>query len=587
MVPRSSRYRGNKKKIRKRMFKNFSSSFAISSLILGSAQLVTPTYSEFNSINEQEIDIKACFIFPQTIEDIKEKTSLLHQEAVAFKEDALSQAANVNIDSVMGGIDSYKESIANKDQTPTDNFTGDTNTIEGLQALQNNLQAELSSIQNTITSNEEGMNKLQVITTELNDLLIQTESIITDVFPNAIVESEDRLIEIIKFIQFIEDYMNRAIEECNFSQEYFNEILNEMEIYKLGTEEVITELENGLLQMEDQRALLNDKVGEVDALILNLQSINDSLSARIADIENQLAVISEQIAVLVEIQHMKEDLLAGTDLLTLYLQNSEMLTEEQMQQLLDKLAGIIEKIGTIHPDKKFEIENAIADIEKEIKQLEEETLLERERLKKEEEELLKNKEQEGLEQEEGMEEETELEQNEDDLGEDDKEDEGLQEEDKENLEKEIGDNEDDENLQEEVKEEEQLTDEGEQELGKEESGEGAGNEQNKDKNNNTNEGQTKSEESHANKENQENLNEKEKPEQKPQKLNQQKTTEEAIHTNKEQARKENDQLNLKISSILLGLQESSDPYKETGKDQHPQIKEEIRPAFRSEITYDA
>ncbi|MBS4190151.1 hypothetical protein KHA94_08025 [Bacillus sp. FJAT-49705] len=475
MVPRSSRYKKRKKMQRKKMLKNFTTSVAISSILLGSAQITRPTYGEFNSRNDQDSDIQACFIFPRTVEEYRDRTYELQQETEVLINDALAKLSELDISTMNEKLDALNEEKADEEGATPPDFQADTSTIEGLQALQSQLQSEIIAIQNTIAANEQQIAALQEIITEVQELITKLEEIVSTVFPEAKEQAQLKLDEMIEIIQIIEEIKDRAIQECKFDPEFFNNILEQMNMYKAKTEELILKLDEELVKTEELIQEMNEKATELNDNIEALQTENEGLLAKIVEIESQIAAIDQQIATFRALQAQKEGLKEGTASLIQKLKESTSLTEEQIKQLIEKLTGVIGEIDKINLGNQdvSAIEKAIAEIEKEMKQKEEEARLEKERLEKEklEKERLEQEEKEKLEQE--QKENEELEQEEQQEGEEDLEEEkGEGEEAPEEEEKEDGEELEEENKEDQEKEEGGSEKDGQDEQGQNEDEQG-------------------------------------------------------------------------------------------------------------------
>ncbi|MEH7522605.1 hypothetical protein V7149_04870 [Bacillus sp. JJ1503] len=596
MVPRSSRHRSNKRKQRKRMFKAFSSSVAVSSLILGSGHLVSPTYSEFNSVKEQEVDISACFIFPQTIEQMRDRTVVLQEEAKAILDEALGKVAELDVESMNKKLDSLKKDAETEagDETgeadvaaPSQESGLDMNTIDGLQGAQVQLKADIAALenimntlQNTITANEEEIKALDEITKEIDEMVTQLEEIITEVFPKARDQIQEKLDEINEIIEYILEIKDVAIQDCKFEPQFFEDILLQMNTEKAKTEEFISNLEEKLATTGEQIIQLNNNAVELQTAMEELRQANvellasiESIKAQIAALNDQIAVIDQHIADMKALQEQKDSLFAGMGALKEYLEKSTDLSEEQIQLLLEKLAGVVKDIEKITLDTKdmSAIEKAILELDQEIKQEEEKAKLEKERLAKEEEERekaqLEKEANEAAEAELDQEQETgegedeviEEEEPEDEEAEEDGEDkEETADKDKEGLEE--------GNEGEDGNENEEESEKGDQEL-----------EKGKDQENKDNPGQDKPEKENPAKPEQGNDNQGQKP-QEPKPDN---NSEKVDQGNKEQARKENAKQRENGINLLLGLLERQ----KSGNDEStPQLKDNNKVEMRNEET---
>lgn len=607
------------------MFKAFSSSVAVSSLLLGSGHLVSPTYSEFNSVKEQEVDISACFIFPQTVEQMRDRTVELQEEAKAILDEALGKVSELNVESMNEKLAGLKKDAGTEAGAEGETEGGapsqeqesgaDVITIEGLQEAQALLAAEIAvlentiaTLQNTITTNEEEIKTLEEITKEIEGMVAQLEEIITTVFPKAQEQIQEKLDEINEIIQYILEIKDAAIKDCNFEPQFFEDILLQMNTEKDKTEVFISNLEEKLATTGEEITQLKNNALELQTAMEELKQANvellasiESIKAQIAAINQQIAAIDQQIADMKALQEQKDSLFAGMGALKEYLEKSTDLSEEQIQQLLEKLAGVVQDIENITLDNKdmSAIEKAILELDQEIKQEEEKAKLEKERLAKEEQERLEKErleqeekdreakeaaEEEELDQEqEDGESEEELEEEKPDGEEKEEDGEGKEEtEDKDKEEIEEG------NEKEDEKENEEESEKGDQELEKE-----------KDQENKDNPGQGNPEKADPAKPEQGKPDDKPKQEvpkkeeptkpgegndnqgQKPQEPKPVNNSEKIDQGNKELARKENSNQWENGINLLLGLIERQ----KSGNDERtPQIKDDNKEEMRNEET---
>lgn len=354
------------------MFRTVTSTVAISSLLLGTARLTVPTYAAFTSVQDQEIGVQACFIFPKEIEKRRDLTYEWKEDAIVLMQNALTKASEVNVAGLTEKIDGMIEPGEEAAAEAPPAASVDSTTIEGLQAQQESLRAEIAAIQTTIAANEQRIADLEAIILEIQAFQTKLQDILTTDFPKADEKARENLEKIEKTLEFIKGIVELAIEQCNYDPEFFELILAQMEGYKQELTLFIEEFAKGKELAEEQIELLSTKTEEVHAAIEALRQQNANLLAKITELENAIAAIDQQIIVFQEIQKKKDALKEGAAELIQKLIDSKHLTAEQMKYLMDKLAEI--NVALDNKDLTADIsglEQAIADIEKEMSQLEE------------------------------------------------------------------------------------------------------------------------------------------------------------------------------------------------------------------------
>ncbi len=354
------------------MFRTVTSSVAISSLLLGTARLTVPTYAAFTSVQDQEIGVQACFIFPKEIEKRRDLTYEWKEEAIVLMQNALTKASEVNVAGLTEKIDGMIEPGEEAAAEAPPAASVDSTTIEGLQAQQESLRAEIAAIQTAIAANEQRIADLKAMILEIQAFQTKLQDILTTDFPKADEKARENLEKIEKTLEFIKGIVELAIEQCNYDPEFFELILAQMEGYKEELTLFMEEFAKGKALIEEQIELLSAKTKEVHAAIEALRQQNTDLLAKITELESAIAAIDQQIIVFQEIQKKKDALKEGAAELIQKLIDSKNLTAEQMKYLMDKLAEI--NVALDNKDLTSDIsglEQAIADIEKEISHLEE------------------------------------------------------------------------------------------------------------------------------------------------------------------------------------------------------------------------
>ncbi|TCJ06252.1 hypothetical protein [Cytobacillus praedii] len=371
MKPRSMRHNSKVKKQKRRLFRTFTSSVAISSLLLGTARMTGPTYGAFTSIQDQEIGVQACFIFPKEIEKRRDLTYEWKEEAIALMEEILAKAGEIDVAGMTEKIDGMLKAEEDDVEAPPV-ATFDTTTIEGLQAQQESLRAEIAAIQLTIVENEQKVSDLGVLISEIQEMQTKLQDILTNEFPKGEEKAQENLKKIEETLEFIKGIVKLAIEQCNYDPEFFELILLQIEGFKEELTLFIEEFAKAKTLTEEQIELLTAKIEEANKAIEALQQQNTDLLAKITELESAIAAIDQQIKVFKEIQKKKDALKEGAAQIIQKLIDSKNLTPEQVQYLMDKLAEINAALDNRDLTADISgLDQAIADIEKEMTQLEE------------------------------------------------------------------------------------------------------------------------------------------------------------------------------------------------------------------------
>ncbi|MED3549367.1 hypothetical protein [Cytobacillus praedii] len=371
MKPRFMRHNSKLKKQKRRLFRTFTSSVAISSLLLGTARMTGPTYGAFTSIQDQEIGVQACFIFPKEIEKRRDLTYEWKEEAIILMEEILAKAGEIDVAGMTEKIDGMiKAEEDDVEAPPVASF--DTTTIEGLQAQQESLRAEIAAIQLTIEENNQKVTDLGVLISEIQEMQTKLQDILANEFPKGEAKAQENLKKIEDTLEFIKGIVKLAIEQCKYDPEFFELILLQIEGFKEELTLFIEEFAEAKTLTEEQIEQLSAKIEEVNKAIEALRQQNTDLLAKITELESTIAAIDQQIKVFQEIQKKKNALKEGAARIIQKLNDSKNLTPEQVQYLMDKLAEINAALDNKDLTADIsELDQAIADIEKEMTQLEE------------------------------------------------------------------------------------------------------------------------------------------------------------------------------------------------------------------------
>ncbi|MBP2242380.1 hypothetical protein J2Z40_002954 [Cytobacillus eiseniae] len=374
MGSKSLEYKRKRWRQRKRFLKTFTSSVAISSLLLGGARITGPTYGAFTSIQDQGIGVEACFIFPKEVEKRRDLTYEWKEEAIQRMQQVLDKVTAVDVAGLTEKVDlliTPEDEEASTEAPPEVSF--DVTTIEGLQAQQESLRAEIAAIQETIKANEQKGKEFEAVIAEIVEMQKVLQEILTTDFPEAEELALEKLKKIEETLEFIESIVELAIKECKYDPLFFEEIIEDIELYKKELTDFLeldfAEMKEKTVEQIEQFTL---KIEEVNAAMETLLTQNEELLAKIAKLEGMITAIDEQISVFEEILKKKDGLMEVAALLAQKLNDSENLTAEQIQYLMDKLAEIHAALE--NPDLTADIsglDQAIADIEEEMSKLEE------------------------------------------------------------------------------------------------------------------------------------------------------------------------------------------------------------------------
>ncbi len=329
-----------------------------------------PTYGAFTSIQDQEIGVQACFIFPKEIEKRRDLTYEWKEEAIALMEEILAKAGEIDVTGMTEKIDGMiKVEEDDVEAPPVASF--DTTTIEGLQAQQESLRGEIAAIQLTIAENNQKVTDLGVLISEIQEMQTKLQDILANEFPKGEAKAQENLKKIEDTLEFIKGIVKLAIEQCKYDPEFFELILLQIEGFKEELTLFIEEFAEAKTLTEEQIEQLSAKIEEVNKAIEALRQQNTDLLAKITELESTIAAIDQQIKVFQEIQKKKDALKEGASRIMQKLNDSKNLTPEQVQYLMEKLAEINATLN--NKDLTADIsglDQAIADIEKEMTQLE-------------------------------------------------------------------------------------------------------------------------------------------------------------------------------------------------------------------------
>jgi predicted nucleic acid-binding Zn-ribbon protein len=296
--PRGKKINRERTEKRRKLFKAFSASTALSSMILGGAQLASPTYAQFNDSQEEEIEIGACFIFPKVIEeDYRDLSVTLSAEVISKAKAAIMtgeqlKEKNTAISKLTSSDGSGKS--GSNDNTGAAGAGGGTEDSV-LVSQQKSLESQLSDAQTQLKTVN---SKIQEIEKDYQTLTALSQSIKSYVdisLKEAKTDGNEKLIEIENLVNEINGIKFAAIKECTYDEAYFAEVLKPMEQAKVELNEVVKELEGEETKF---KSLLDKYEKDLHSYKESLQSYNtDSarLESEINGIKSKINKVKEQI----------------------------------------------------------------------------------------------------------------------------------------------------------------------------------------------------------------------------------------------------------------------------------------------------
>lgn len=309
MEPRGKKINRERTEKRRNLFKAFSASTALSSMILGGAQLASPTYAQFNDSQEEEIEIGACFIFPKVIEEdyrdlsvtlsdeviSKAKAAIMTGEQLKEKNTAISQLASSDANGKNGSADSTvaADAVAG---------TKDNQLV----SQQKSLDSQLSNAQTQLKAVNSKIQEIEKEYQTLNTFSQSIRSYVDISLKEAKTDGNQKLTEIENLVNKINGIKVAAINECTYDEAYFAEVLKPMEQAKVELKEVLKDLESEEVNFKN---LLDKYEKDLQSYKDSLQSYNtDSarLESEINGIKSNINKVKEQIEAEAKAKEEKE-----------------------------------------------------------------------------------------------------------------------------------------------------------------------------------------------------------------------------------------------------------------------------------------
>ncbi|TYS63976.1 hypothetical protein FZD47_10765 [Bacillus infantis] len=355
MDPRSVRIKKRLEEKRKRLRRVFTSSIAISSILLGSTKLTTATYGEFNDSEEREIAISACIVFPKYIEEQKEKAEELAKEMEEELEEALSTIEELKIDDFTKKVgEAIKEAAEGESAPPSSSAPpGDSSTVEGLKAVQAQLSSEITAAEGEIQSNTEKISQITELAAELQALQTALGKIAGDALPKVKEDIQNKTEQFKEIKKFIEEAREQVEFPCDYDPEFFPLIMDALTVIEEKTNKNTEKMEETIKQTEEQVKQFEKQSKQFEDNIKSLEAANESIKSKITALQQEIASIDTQIEQLIEKQKEEERL---NKLKEEELKKEEEKKKEEEQKKLEE-----DKKKAEDQKKKEEAENSGAD----------------------------------------------------------------------------------------------------------------------------------------------------------------------------------------------------------------------------------
>lgn len=310
MDPRSERIKKRLEEKRKRLRRVFTSSIAISSILLGSAKLTTTTYGEFNDSEEQDIAISACLVFPKYIEEQKEKAEELAKEMEDELEEALSTIEELKIDDFTKKVgEAIKEDTEGEAAPPSSSAPpGDSSTVEGLKAVQAQLSSEITAAEGEIQSNTEKVSQITELAAELQALQTALGKIAGEALPKVKEDIQNKTEQFKEIKKFIEEAREQVEFPCKYDPEFFPMIMDALLEIEEKAKKNTEKMEEAIKQTEEQVKQFEEQSKQFEDNMKSLEAANESLKSKITALQQEIASIDTQIEQLIEKQKEEERL---------------------------------------------------------------------------------------------------------------------------------------------------------------------------------------------------------------------------------------------------------------------------------------
>lgn len=304
MEPRGVRIKRMRKQKRKQIAKAAASSFALSSSIVVGAHFISPTYAQFNSTDEVNSTIEACFIFPRTIEqdfvikseEIFKKINEDIQQALTLK----SSITEIDVDGNLKKIKPYSNGHTNPSEPASDSNA----SIKGLTATRSALESHISSLQQNISTAKQDLASINSLSSQLSSLIQQLEVYNTSL-KTAVTNSQTDTKELTILLDTINGLKDQAITECAYEETYFEERITKMESFSKDAETLITQAKEEQATSLQKVSSYKEKLNQLTKVENNIHDEISKFESSIEHLNNRISNINAQIQTLE--QQQKEE----------------------------------------------------------------------------------------------------------------------------------------------------------------------------------------------------------------------------------------------------------------------------------------
>ncbi|PAE24709.1 hypothetical protein [Bacillus sp. 7894-2] len=294
MEPRGVRIKRMRRKRRKQMAKTAATSFALSSSIVVGAHFISPTYAQFNSTDEANSTIEACFIFPRTIEkeyvtkseDIFKKLDEEIQQALSIK----SSITEIDADAKLKNVKPYSNGHTNPSEPAADSSA----SIKGLTATRSSLESHINSMQNNLSTAKQDLNAVNSLSSQLSASIQQLENYNT-ALEAAVTKSQTHTEELTTLLDTIKGFKDQAITECTYEETYFDEQISKMNSFSEKAETLLTQVKKEQTASLEKVISYKDKLNHLRNTERDIQNEISSLVSEIDNLNNSISSIDAQI----------------------------------------------------------------------------------------------------------------------------------------------------------------------------------------------------------------------------------------------------------------------------------------------------
>lgn len=305
MEPRGVRIKRMRKQKRKQIAKAAASSFALSSSIVVGAHFISPTYAQFNSTDEVNSTIEACFIFPRTIEqdfvikseEIFKKINRDIQQTLSIK----SSITEIDVDGKLKNIKPYSNGHTNPSEPASDSNA----SLKGLTAIRSALESHIGSLQQNISTAKQDLASINSLSSQISSLIQQLKDYNTSL-ETAVTNSQTDTEELTNLLDTINGFKDQAITECAYEETYFEERISKMEGFSKDAETLITQAKEEQATSLQKVSSYTEKLNQLTKVENNINDEISKFESSIEHLNNRISNINAQIQTL-EQQKQQED----------------------------------------------------------------------------------------------------------------------------------------------------------------------------------------------------------------------------------------------------------------------------------------